>query len=625
MCGITGYIAIDGTTDCREAPQVLARMAAALHHRGPDDDGYYYGPEVCFGFKRLAIVDLAGGGQPHYNEERTVISVCNGEIYNERELRAALLARGHVFRSHSDVEVLVHLYEEYGDTMVERLRGQFAFALYDHRHRRFLAARDQIGICPFFYAVHNGTLLFASEIKSLLQYPGFRPAIDARGLDQILTLPGLASPQTMFCGVKALPAGHLLCLADGELAVREYWDLIYPTKSAELSAADPRQLQEEVRQLLTSAVERRLRADVPVGFYLSGGLDSSLIARLIQQLRPDTEWDCFSIGFKQKELDEQDFQTLALSGLRARHHVEIFGWEGISARLPQAVRHAETPLKESYNTCSLALSAMVRNNGYKVVISGEGADELFGGYVGYRLDPLRQAPAFPSAEELLEQEIRLRLWGDRHFHYEREFHPFGELKTALYSSDLAADLSSFACTEQPLLNQERLIGRDPFHQRSYIDFKLRIADHLLADHGDRVAMAHSVEARYPFLDVDLIELVRTIPPRMMIRAGREKALLKEAAANLVPAAIINREKFAFVAPGSDYLLRHDHQFVEDYLSFDRVKRENVFNPEAIERLKGMAREDGFTLNQTFDNDLLMVALTFSLFLEEFAPPPPHNS
>ncbi|AMV71108.1 asparagine synthase (glutamine-hydrolyzing) [Desulfuromonas carbonis] len=617
MCGITGYFALDFATDCRDAAVILPRMAAALVHRGPDGEGYFTGPEVCFGFRRLAIVDLEGGGQPHFNEDGSLVSICNGEIYNEPELRAELLARGHTFRSRSDVEVLVHLYEEYGDNLVDHLRGQFAFALYDRRARRFLAARDQIGICPFYYAIHQGQLLFASEIKALLQYPGFRPAIDPAGLDQILTFPGLASPQTMFQGVKSLPAGQLLRVASGRLEVQEYWDLDYPLAAEPAPSRDPALLCEELLATLTRAVERRLRADVPVGFYLSGGLDSSLVARLIQRLRPADHWDCFSIGFAQAEIDEQAFQELALSGMDARRHLTVFDWQGIASRLPQVIRAAETPLKESYNTCSLALSAMVRDQGYKVVLSGEGADELFGGYVGYRLDRLRRPAPFPTPEQLLEGETRQRLWGDADFYYERDYHAFRELKGALYAPALAAALDTFESTGNPVLNRERLRGRDPFHQRSYIDFKLRIADHLLADHGDRVAMAHSVEGRYPFLDLDLIELVRGIQPRLMIAQGVEKALLKQTATDIVPPAIVNREKFAFVAPGSDYLLRHDRQFVLDYLSFERVKRENYFNPETVERLKEMALEEGFSLNQTFDNDLLMVVLTFSLFLEEY--------
>ncbi|MBW6511113.1 MAG: asparagine synthase (glutamine-hydrolyzing) [Desulfuromonadaceae bacterium] len=617
MCGISGYLALDFNTDCRPAAAVLKRMTGTLTHRGPDGEGYYTGPEVCFGFTRLAIIDLETGQQPHYNEDCSVVCICNGEIYNYRELRAGLEERGHRFRTRSDVEVLVHLYEEVGAALVEQLRGQFAFALYDSKRKRFIGARDQVGICPFYYAVHGGVLIFASEIKALLQYPGFRPAIDPRGLDQIFTFPGLVSPQTMFQGVCSLPAGHLLKAAHGELTVHEYWDLVYPVATEVQPVADAEVVQERLIALLTQAVERRLQADVPVGFYLSGGLDSTLIARLIHKLRPQSNWDCFSIGFEQARIDERHFQDIALDGINAQRHLAVFDWEQISTRLPQAVWHAETPLKESYNTCSLALSAMVKGAGYKVILSGEGADELFGGYVGYRLDRLRQPEAFPGPAQLFEQDLREQLWDDANFFYERDYYAFGSLKEALYSNELAASFDQFDSTRQPIVNRSKLAGRDLFHKRSYVDFKLRIADHLLADHGDRVAMANSVEARYPFLDIDLIDYVRAIPPAQMIHQGVEKHILKQAARTVVPAPIINREKFAFVAPGSDYLLRYNHQFINDHLSSERIKRQNYFNPETVERLKAAALEDGFSINQTFDNDLLMVMLTFSIFLDQF--------
>ncbi|PLX74209.1 MAG: asparagine synthase (glutamine-hydrolyzing) [Desulfuromonas sp.] len=618
MCGISGYFALDFETDCRHAEQILGAMAATLEHRGPDEVGYQAGPEVCFGFTRLAIIDLETGQQPHYNEDRSVVCICNGEIYNHRELREDLEKKGHRLRTRSDVEVLVHLYEEHGDALVDRLNGQFAFALYDRSRRRFLGARDHVGICPFYYCIIGGHLVFASEIKAIFQYPGFQPVIDRSGLDQILTFPGLASPRTMFEGVKALPPGHLLIADGGAPRVCEYWDLEYPQTGRLETPRNSDEVTEQLRALLTRAVERRLQADVPVGFYLSGGLDSTLVARLIHQLRPSDNWDCFSIGFDQAAIDEQRFQNIALQGIKAQRHLTLFDWKQISTRLPQAIWHAETPLKESYNTCSLALSSMVRGAGYKVILTGEGADELFGGYVGYRLDRLRQPEEFPEPEHILEQDLREQLWGDRYFVYERDYYALRSMKEAIYSEELVAGLDAFDSTCSPVVNLQRLVGRDPFHRRSYIDFKLRIADHLLADHGDRVAMANSVEARYPFLDIELIEFVRTIPPAMMIRDGVEKHLLKQAAAPLVPKEIVGREKFAFVAPGSDYLLRHDREFIMDYLSTERIKRDNYFNPATVARLQEMARDEGFTINQTFDNDLLMIILTFNIFLDQFS-------
>ncbi len=618
MCGVSGFFSLDFSTDTREARPILEAMARSLHHRGPDSCGYHVGADVCFAFTRLAIVDLQTGDQPLYSEDRQLVCICNGEIYNYQRLREELIAKGHTFATGSDVEVILHLYEEVGDRLVEYLRGQFAFALYDGKRQIFLAARDQVGICPFYYSVHQGRLLFASEIKALLQYPGFNPGMALKGLDQILTFPGPVSPQTLFEGVYALPPGHLLKVADGRLTTEAYWDLDYPRLDSSSSVRSADDYRELLIERLQEAVALRLNADVPVGFYLSGGLDSTFIGRLIHHLRPEQRWSCFSIGFVEQAIDEQRHQQQALKGLDVDHHVSLFDWEQMANRLVTAVRHAESPLKESYNTCSLALSEMVRNNGYKVVLSGEGADELFGGYVGYRLDRLRTPDPFPDMDEILEQDVREGLWNDRHFYYERDYHGFNELKQGLYSPDLSARLDTFNCTARSPVDTSKLEGRDPFHKRSYIDFKLRIADHLLADHGDRVAMAHSVEARYPFLDTELIKAVREIPPALMIQGGTEKYLLKQAARGYVPDAVIEREKFAFVAPGSDYLMRNNRDFVESYLGEARIRNHNIFNWDTVKRLKDNCIGSTGSINQTFETDLLMIVLTTSIFLEEFS-------
>lgn len=618
MCGVSGFFALDFHTDNRDARPILEKMAQSLRHRGPDSCGYHVGRDVCFAFTRLAIVDLQTGDQPLYNEDKSIVCICNGEIYNYHTLRRQLTAKGHRFATNSDVEVIVHLYEEVGEQLVEQLRGQFAFALYDQKRKVFLAARDQVGICPFYYSIDNGKLLFASEIKALLEYPGFRPGMAYKGLDQIVTFPGPVSPQTLFEGVFALPPGHLLRVERGTLTTRKYWDLDYPRADKQIRTRTEEEYCELIIERLKDAISLRLNADVPVGFYLSGGLDSTLIGRLIHSLRPEQKWSCFSIGFEQQNIDEQQHQQQALTGLNVDRHVTLFDWEQMSRRLVTAVRHAESPLKESYNTCSLALSEMVHNNGYKVVLSGEGADELFGGYVGYRLDRMRTPDPFPDVDEILEQDLREQLWQDRNFFYERDYHAHNELKCALYSDDLVTQLNTFDCTGQSPVEVGMLAGRDVFHKRSYIDFKLRIADHLLGDHGDRVAMANSVEARYPFLDIDLIAAVREIPPEMMINNGVEKYLLKKAAQGYVPESVLKREKFAFVAPGSDYLIRHNREFIEEYLGEDKIKKHNLFNWDTVSRLKHNAINSNSSINQTFETDLLMIILTAGIFMDEYS-------
>lgn len=622
MCGFVGaYTPFDPALIDRE---LLQRMTDMLVHRGPDDGRLHRQPGLGLGFRRLAIIDLAGGQQPIFNEDGSVVLVCNGEIYNYRALRESLRKRGHRFRAEVDVEVLVHLYEEHGPAFLEQLNGQFALALYDSRRRLLLLARDPVGIAPLFYVWRQETLLFASEIKALLEHPLVERRVDLTGLDQVLTLPGPVSPRTLFAGVNSLPPGHYLCLKDGTVEERPYWDLDYPMQ-ADLDLAAPPDFN-ELDARLGQAVADRLQADVPVGFYLSGGLDSSLLGALIHDtdraagaIRPR---HAFSIGFADGRIDERRYQALMARQVEACHHTDVFGAGDMELRLRQAIKHAEAPLKESYNTCSLMLSALVHEHGLKVVLTGEGADELFGGYVGYRLDEQRHADAVDdmSLEGHLERELRTQLWGDDSFFYERDYARFREVKTALYAPLLAADLKSFDCCRQPMVDRDKLRGRHPLHQRSYVDFKLRLADHLLADHGDRVTYAHSVEARYPFLDPAVIAWVRETSPRWLVHEFVEKYPLRQVAARYLPDEITRREKFGFVAPSCAVLLQNRIEWVEDFLSYDNIKRAGYFNADTVERLKTQYRQADFDVNTTFDVDLLMIVLTFEILRRCFSLP-----
>jgi asparagine synthase (glutamine-hydrolysing) len=618
MCGFVGLHMPQNPAPID--PRLLARMTDTLAHRGPDDATCHIQAGLALGVRRLAIVDLAGGAQPIFNEDRSIVLACNGEIFNHRELRAELQCRGHRFRAEVDIEVLVHLYEEYGTHFLSRLEGQFALALYDSRTRQLLLARDPAGITPLFYVKRANTLLFASEIKALLEHPLVERRVDLTGLDQVVTLPGPVSPCTLFAGVYSLPAGHCLMMRDGEVVEQTYWDLEYPL-AADMDGS-ARADVDDLDDRLRDAIGSRLLADVPVGLYLSGGLDSSLIAALagnIDCARGRGRRHAFSIGFETQDIDEGGPQSLVADHLGVVHHRHIFTPDELEARLRQAVRHAEAPLKESYNTCSLALSGLVRSNGLKVVLTGEGADELFGGYVGYRLDAERENGDF-SLDAALERERRDVLWGDEDFFYERDYVAFDEVKAALYAPELAARLDDFACTGTRLVDPARLRGRDPVHKRSYVDFKLRLADHLLADHGDRVGYANSVEARYPFLDRQVIDWVRHAPPGWLMRDGWEKYPLRAVASRYLPDAITKRRKFGFVAPSSAVLLQQRIEWVEDYLSPARIARAGYFNPAAVERLKAQYRQPGFTLITTFDTDLLMIVLTFEILRDCFEIP-----
>lgn len=622
MCGFVGvYTPSDPGLIC---PELLQRMTDQLTHRGPDEGRFHRQPGLGLGFRRLAIIDLAGGQQPIFNEDGSVVLVCNGEIYNYRALRDGLRDRGHRFRAEVDVEVLVHLYEELGPSLLDQLNGQFAFALYDSRKRRLLLARDPVGIAPLFYVWRDGTLLFGSEVKALLEHPLVERGVDLTGLDQVLTMPGPVSPQTLFAGVHSLPPGHYLSLQDGVIEEHQYWDLDYPLQ-ADLDLATPPDFK-ELDSRLRQAVADRLQADVPVGFYLSGGLDSSLLAAMIhdadQAASSTRPRHAFSIGFADERIDERRYQAIMARHVEACHHTSQFSAGDMELRLCQAIKHAEAPLKESYNTCSLMLSALVHETGLKVVLTGEGADELFGGYVGYRLDEQRQAAGVDdlSLEGQLERELRTQMWGDDSFFYERDYTRFREIKTALYAPALAADLKSFDCTRRPMVNPDKLRGRHPLHQRSYVDMKLRLADHLLADHGDRVTYAHSVEARYPFLDPAVIAWVRQTSPRWLVHELVEKYPLRQVAVRYLPDEIMRREKFGFVAPSCAVLLQNKVDWVEDLLSYDSIKRAGYFNADTVEHLKTQYRQPNFDVNTTFDVDLLMIVLTFEILRSSFALP-----
>jgi asparagine synthase (glutamine-hydrolysing) len=569
----------------------------------------------------LSIIDLTSGDQPIYNEDLSLVLLCNGEIYNYRELRNTLQQKGHTFSTNSDVEVLLHLYEEEGVEFLNKLNGQFAFVIYDRKQKTLFLARDHFGINPLFYTVSEGTFIFGSEIKALLQHPAIEREVDLTGLDQVFTFPGLVSPRTMFKDVKSLPNGHYLLVKNGDVKLTQYWDLDYPQADDIVRDKPESFYVEKLKYLFAQSVKYRLQADVPVGFYLSGGLDSSMIASMIRNVSPGVTRHSFSIGFNQTEICEAKYQRMMAEYTDSAHHEIMFDWKEIAERLPRMIYHSECPVKETYNTCSMALSQAAKAAGIPVILTGEGADELFAGYVGYRFDQFGlRAEKKHDLESLLEDELREKLWGDATLFYETEHYAFRELRSALYSEDLNESFDEFDCLNFPLVDKQRLKDRHFVHQRSYLDFKLRLADHLISDHGDRMALAHSVEGRYPFLDIDLVEFSKCIPPELKLNEFTEKYILRRVAEDLVPPEIINREKYGFHAPGTPYLLRQNIAWINDLLSYDRIKRQGYFNPDAIERLKAQYSHEGFRLNLPFESDLLMTVLSFGIFLDAFDMP-----
>ncbi|MEO3872708.1 asparagine synthase (glutamine-hydrolyzing) [Nonomuraea sp. B12E4] len=623
MCGVAGYMDLRGRRPADD--EVLSAMTAVLEHRGPDSSGRFTHPGIGLGFRRLSIIDLATGNQPITNEDGSLVLVCNGEIFNHRELRERLVARGHTFRTEGDVEVLIHLYEERGVRLLDDIRGQFAFAIYDRNRHRLFLARDHVGILPLFYTQTAEHFVFGSEVKAVLPHPDVRREVDLAGLDQVLTFPGPVSPRTMFAGVRSLESGHYLLVQDGQVRKVRYWDLDFPELGEEPGDEPESFYVERLRALLATSVERRLLADVPVGFYLSGGLDSSLIAALVGEVSPRTRRHSFSIAFPDAAIDESPYQRLMAGKVSSRHHEEVFEARDAAESFRRMIWHAECPVKETYNTCSLSLSAAARREGVRVVLTGEGADELFGGYPGYRFDQAGRTGTRSrrGVGELLEDEARHRLWGDERIFYERDYQAWSETKLELYSPEAGARFDEFDCLNLPLVDHERLRNRHPLHQRSYIDVKLRLSDHLLADHGDRMGLANAVEARYPFLDRDVIDFATTIPPRLMVTPRSEKYVLKQAALGLVPAEILQREKFGFRAPGSPWLLRHDQEWANDMLSYARIKRQGYFNPDTVERLRTRYLRPDFDVHPHLGDDLLLIVLSFGVLVDLFDLPDHH--
>jgi asparagine synthase (glutamine-hydrolysing) len=619
MCGITGiYNYADHAVDAT----VLTRMLNAIRHRGPDDSTQHMGRNYGLGFNRLSIVDLVNGSQPFFNDDKSVVLICNGEIFNYKELRAQLIAKGHRFKTACDIEVILYLYLEHGIHFLNKLNGQFAFAIIDQRNNQLFLARDQFGICPLFYFKKGGSLMFASEIKALLENPLVKSntRVNHRGLDQMLSLPALVSPETMFENIHSLKPGHFLSVTESKVDEVEYWDLDYPLKDGGYEIRPESFYKEKVEELLLQSVKYRLQADVPVGFYLSGGLDSSLIGSMARSVSQQEEIHSFSIGFpgpKNRYIDESGFQQLMARHIRSNHKQIDFLWDDFEEKLGDVIYHSESPVKETYNVCSMALSAGVRENNFKVVLSGEGSDELFGGYAGYKFDGNRALQPNRNLEDFYEEEISYGLWGNSTFIYDQRQYQLNETKRALYSQSLLDSYADFDCANRSIVSKNRLVGRDDFHIRSYLDMKIRLAGHLISDHGDRMTFANSVEGRYPFLDINLVEFVKQIPIQYMLKGMNEKHLLKEVAAKYLPQAIINREKFGFVSPGSPDLMLNKREWVNDIISYDTIKRQGYFDPDAIEQIKRQYQSEDFLLTPPYDLDVLMIVLSFGIFLEKF--------
>ena len=608
MCGICGLYNMQNKT--KVDPGLVDRMLEKIKHRGPDGQNKFFRDNVCLGFNRLSFIDLTGGMQPIENEDSTVVMVCNGEIFNFRELKEELIAKGHVFRTGTDTEVVVHLYEEYGEEFPKKLNGQFAAAVYDDTKDQLLLVRDYAGVSPLFYTMIDGRMVFASEVKAILEYPGITRKLNMKAVDQLMNYPGGAiSPQTFFEDIYSLRPGHLLiCNKDG-VKDEEYWDIIYPVETEDLGEA---YYVERLRELLKASISRRLIADVPIGFYISGGLDSSIVACYVGKFMLDSHYS-FSAEIGDGDLDESRFQKIVKECVKSSHYNVKITEKEIWENLPSVIYHAESAVKESYDVAAFLLSKLVSGSPAKAVLTGQGSDEFFCGYIGYTVDQFRQMQKGKMTKE--ECEVNERLWGDPYFRFERNHPEIRKIHKQIYSERMRNSVEEFSAFAESPVNVKRLEGLSDAKRRSYIDAKLRLADHLLGEHGDRMIFSHSVEGRHPFLDKELLEFVFTMPDKYKLNGANEKYILKKAGEGIVPDEILKRRKFPFQAPGMSSMIKKASD--TDFLSDELIRKYDVFDLDKIHELKQLYSQDDFKLMGAYEIDYLLIALTVTMLCEQY--------
>ncbi len=572
-------------------------MLYTIRHRGPDGEGIYLERDLALGARRLSIIDVAGGGQPIYNEDCSVVIVFNGEIYNYRELAQYLRTRGHKFTTSSDTEVVIHLYEEFGNDCVQKLRGMFAFAIWDGRQQRLLLARDRLGIKPLYYT-DNGRLVFASEIKCLFQEPHVEPRANLDALGNFLSLKYVPAPQTMFEGIASLPPGHLMtCDAKGS-RIRPYWDLSFAAHHYNGHLREE-EYADQLLWLLRDCVQSQLMSDVPFGAFLSGGVDSSTVVALMSQClaRPVRT---YAVGF---EGDGEQFSELAYARMVAEqygtdHHEVIVRPQDLIDLAEKIVWHMDQPIAEEAALPNYMLAEAAARD-VKMVLTGEGGDELFAGYKRYAAEKLATLFRFvPRPAKSLALAASARLPGLRgpkvalHAWCEPQealrlanWSPLfvSEMKSKLLSVELKRTLDRNSHEEIFLQQLAHADADDTLSRMLYLDTKLYLPDALLA-RGDKASMAASLEARVPLLDHKLVEFAATLPPGLKVKGLARKYLLKKVARSLLPAQIIDRKKEGFPTPISVWFQKQARSFLRDTLAPSAVARRGLFDPKYVQQL-----------------------------------------
>jgi len=637
MCGIAGYYQLQNKK--RLDRELIGRMVGIIKHRGPDEFGAYFDSQCVLGQARLSIIDLAGGSQPLSNEDGSIWITYNGEVYNYIELRSELENCGHKFKTKSDTEIIIHAFEQWGTGCLSRFNGQFAFAIYNSNDKSIFLARDRLGIRPVFYTINDGILYFASEIKSIFCEPSIPREFDYSGLGEVFTWWTTAPPKTAFKEINELAPGSFMMIKNDKVTQERYWSMDFPeafdnTKSINDWSA-------ELHELLVDSVRLRLRADVPVGGYLSGGLDSSATVALIKKFT-ETKIETFSIAFADKAYDESSYQNQMADFLGTNHHQVSCSYKDIARSFPRVIWHAEKPILRTAPTPLMMLSGLVRQNNFKVVLTGEGADEIFGGYDIFKETLIRKFWAKnPDSEwrPLLLKRLypTLPISGARAKFYLETFYKSGlsqtdkfyfshmpRINTTTKIFDFLTEDAREAIDSQSAIAAFGMDLPETFNRRhslvraQYLEAKSLLSGYLLSSQGDRVAAANSVETRFPFLDHRVVEFASKIPPKHKIFGLKEKYVLKRAMQKELPPEIVERVKQPYMAPDSNSFFQADSpEFVEEVLSEESLNRAGVFNAAYVQRLKKKCRKLSHAHMSFKDNMSILAVISTQLLAEQY--------
>lgn len=598
MCGICGKLAFDNQATI--SPTLVRAMADTIRHRGPDDDGYYVSGQVGLGFRRLSIIDLKSGHQPLSNEDGSIWIVFNGEIYNYQDLRALLLEKGHLFKTRTDTEVIVHLYEEFGPSCLEKLRGMFSFAIWDGSTKTLFLARDRVGIKPLYYHLTDTSLVFASEIKAILADPSVDRRVAPEFIDRFLTFQYMPGEETLLRGIQKLAPGHYLLVKDGQTVIRQYWDLQFAEsvqhKSTELTEVD-------LLNLLSETVKLHMIADVPVGVLLSGGVDSTGVLSLAVD-QTDKKISTFTVGFSGEQFaDERPYAKLAAVRYGSQHHEMTITAEDFAAFLPKYVWHMEEPVCEPPAIALYYVSKLARNH-VTVLLSGEGGDEAFAGYSNYRnlvwLERLKRGGPLLNSALAGGMSIGNSLFGvsrfakyvplmaDRfpEYYYSRTSNPHrttGNGLGTLYSADFMGAVDRELSIQPMRTLQSRVHGLNTLDAMLYIDTKSWLPDDLLIK-ADKMTMANSIELRVPLLDHKVLEFAAALPSKLKLNGLTTKFILKKALSKRIPKEIRYRKKTGFPVPYESWLRTDLKDLVWDVLMDSRTTSRGYFSKAAIEGL-----------------------------------------